>query len=299
MRRARITYEGAIHHAMNRGYNGLPIFIEDIEKEKLLELIKKNLEKTKVSILAFCIMNNHYHLIVQNSSGRMPDFFRRLNGEFANFYRRKNGGKGYVFQDRYKSILIQDDSYLLLVIAYVLNNPVRKGITKNFLNYEWSSGSKYFNNNFEFIDTAFIRDSFPSKRAFSNFINGTDIKELPTIKTETGNIIGGEEFYIKSLKKFDRRNNDKSIGYMRVEDHYFEPVEKIFYEFEKKYGVNPDKLETNTIKGKRLRSKLLINLKNRGGMTYKEINKLDAFSELKFNSLGKIYRDALKGNKIK
>lgn len=66
----------------------------------------------------------------------MSDFFRRVNGEFSNFFRKRNGSRGYVFQDRYKSILIQDDSYLLVEIAYVLNNPVRTGITGKFWSYK-------------------------------------------------------------------------------------------------------------------------------------------------------------------
>ncbi len=295
MREARITYEGAIHHAMARGYDGLPIFKTDIAKEQLLDLLEKNAEKCKVSILSYCIMDNHYHFIIQNSSGKMAEFFRRLNGEFANFYRKKNGGRGYVFQDRYKSVLIQDDSYLLVVIAYVLNNPVRAKITENFLDYKWSSSSLYFSDmERKLIDKSFVEELFSNRNELINFVNGTNIEELPTIKTEMGKIIGGEEFYIKSLEKFNRRKDGVSLEGIRSNDQYFEPIGKIYYEFKRKYGVNPNNIKTNTFEGKRLRGKLLINLKDRGGLTYREIKEFGLFSDVKFNSLGKMYSDAVK-----
>ncbi len=297
MRQARITYEGAIHHVMSRGYNGFPIFKTDIEKDKLLELFENNAEKCKISILSYCIMDNHYHLIIQNSSGKMPEFFRKVNGEFANFYRRKNGGRGYVFQDRYKSILIQDDSYLLVVIAYVLNNPVRARITENFLVYKWSSGSMYFKNKeTKLIDFAFVEELFSNIIEFKEFVSATDIDQLPTIKTEIGKIIGGEEFYIESLEKFNRRKEGESLEGIRSEDQYYELVEKIYYEFKRKYGIDPDKLKTNTFEGKRLRGIFLINLKDRGGLTYREIKEFGIFADIKFNSMGKMYRDAIKRN---
>ena len=86
---------------------------------------------------------------------------------------------------------------------------------------------------------------------------------------------------------------------MRTDDQYFEPLEKIYYEFKRKYGVNPDDLKTNTFEGKKLRAKFLVNLKDKGGLTYREINKLDIFSNVKFHSLGSIYRNGLKAAKKK
>ncbi len=74
MRRARITYEGALHHAMNRGINGDDIFVGSKSKTTFLDLMQDTARKLKIRILAYCIMDNHYHLILENSSGRMSDF---------------------------------------------------------------------------------------------------------------------------------------------------------------------------------------------------------------------------------
>ncbi|MBN1548795.1 MAG: transposase [Syntrophaceae bacterium] len=105
---------------MNRGYDGRAIFREDGDKRIFLELLKKSWKLLKIRIFAYCLIDNHYHLVLQNMSGRMPQFFKRLNGQYGNYYRNRYGGKGYVFQERYKSMLIQDDAYVMSAIAYVL-----------------------------------------------------------------------------------------------------------------------------------------------------------------------------------
>ena len=294
MRRARITYTGAFHHAMNRGHSGLPIFKNKEEKNTFLNLMKKNSKKCKISIHAFCVMDNHYHMIVQNNSGRMSDFFKRTNGEFGTIYRKEYGGKGYVFQDRFTSTLIQMEHYLLNVYAYVLNNPVEAGIVKDFVEYEWSSAMLYFNESGDnIIDNSFIKDSFENFQAFKSFINKNRIKSLPFIKTKRGHVLGDKKFIEEAEEKYDRRKTgDNNLSGKRESDIYFESIEKILYEFENKFNIDPYKLDTTAFEGKRLRGELLINLKGLYGLTYKEIYQLDFFSDVKFNSLGRMYKDA-------
>ena len=295
MRRARITYQGAFHHAMNRGYNGNPIFKDDNDKEIFLELISEISEKFRIRILSYCIMDNHYHLIIQNSSGKMSDFFKQLNGQYGTIYRKKRGGRGYVFQDRYKSMIIQEDSYLLIAIAYVLKNPARAGILNDCIDYKWSSINEYFNHiEFPLTDKVFIEELFETKDNLINIIRGLDLKKLPIVKTEVGTIIGGKEFIIQSKKLFDRRRNKMSLEGRRIDDKQFEPVEKVFWEFEKKHNIKTDEIDTKSILGKRLRAELLCNLKDLAGLNYREILKINLFSDLKLNSLPSIYKNCKK-----
>lgn len=296
MRRARITYQGAFHHAMNRGHEGREVFLKDSNKITFLRLLKKTSKEYRIRIFAYCIMDNHYHLVIENSSSKMSEFFKKLNGQYGRIYRRENKGKGYVFQGRYKSKIIQDDSYLLLVIGYVLNNPVRAGLVTDFLEYKWSSSTSYF-----LKDTlATIVDSKYMEKLFGSFNNMTDqvrkllIKELPTIKTRSGEIIGGEDFIKDSMAKFNRRKpNDQVEEYKRIDDFYFEPVEKIFYEFKRKHKIDAYDIDSKSYEGKRLRGELMVNLKDKAGLTYGEIKKISIFSELKLTSLGWIYKNAL------
>src|SRR4030042_1669372 len=127
MQRIRLTYEGALHHAMNRGHGGEKIFSGSGLKKVFIDILTETSRKLKIKIIAYCLLDNHYHLVLENSSGRLSEFFKLLNGRFGIHYRKKNGGKGYVFQNRFKSEIIQDESYLITAIAYVLMNPIRAG----------------------------------------------------------------------------------------------------------------------------------------------------------------------------
>jgi len=241
-------------------------------------------------------MDNHYHLIIENSSGRMSDFLKQLNGNYGSFYRKEHGGKGYVFQDRYKSILVQDDSYLLLAIAYVLNNPVRAGITNQFFEYEWSSGSLVFNKKRSkgvddlIVDIPYIEDLFETKKNFLKTVTSWDNRSLPVIETKVGKIIGDEEFIKKAKEKFDRRSGKESVERKRIDDKYFDPVEKIIMEFEKLHEIKINKIDVTTFAGKKLRGEFLYYLRESGGFKYSEIIKMDFFSDMKIDSLGSLYK---------
>ena len=224
----------------------------------------------------------------------MSDFLRQLNGNFGGSYRAEHGGKGYVFQGRSVSTLIQDDSYLLSAIAYGLNNPVRAGLVKDFLKYEWSSGSRYYNKNktSDIVDRTYVEDLFGSKNNLIDMVNKSDIKSLPVIGSRIGKVIGDKNYVSIAMQKFERRNDRESKEGKRINDLYFEPVEKIVMEFENKHKVEIEKIDSTTYSGKRLRGELLFNLRDKGGLKYTEIKKMDLFSDLKLHSLGNIYKNA-------
>ena len=277
---------------MNRGYEGRPIFGAEPDKVFFLGLLKKIQALTKIRILAYCIMDNHYHLVLQNESGKMSEFFKQLNGQYAIYYRKRHGGRGYVFQDRYKSMLIQDDAYLMIAIAYVLNNPIAVKMTKTFTDYPWSSGSFYFNKEkCEAADCGYVEGLFGTKDELQRFVLETDFDELPTVQSDLGQIIGGEEFI--PLAMAERRSGKESVERRRGQDKYFEPLEKVIQEFEKKHQIKIAGLNVQSYSGKKMRAELLVHLKERAGMTYREIAQLDLFADLELSSLGCIYRRAL------
>ncbi len=293
MKRVRITYEGAYHHAMNRGINGEKIFSGDKNKIQFLDYLEEFSKKLKIRILFYCLMDNHYHLVLENSSGKMSDFFRHLNGQYGMYYRKTKGETGYVFQGRYKSTLIQNDSYLKMAIGYGLLNPVRAKIVRDFNEYTWSSAKDYFSEEtIDIVDSHFVNELFGSKTELSNFLESISSKDLPLIQTKYGEILGEKDFIEKAVSKFDRRKKDFGIGMKRIDDRFFEPVEKIFWEFEKKIGIKIEDLDVTNHKGKRLRGELLVRLKDLGGLRYSEITDIPPFDNLKFSSLPRLYKDA-------
>jgi len=294
MRRARITYEGAFHHVMNRGIEGLSIFTEASFKDKFIEILTEKTGKLKIRLFAYCIMDNHYHIVLENTGNRMADFMKQLNGQYGTFYRKQVKGKGYVFQNRFKSTLIQDTAYLQMAITYVLRNPLRAKIITGYDSYKWSSGQYYFSKKNSIIETDFVNGLFGDKSLLDEMVKSIKTDELSVIKTKYGHILGKKNFLEIALKKFNRRKEKDSMKRHRINDRHFEPLEKIIQEFEKKHKVSIDDIDIRTFKGKRLRADLLVVLKDFGGLKYSEIIKLDFFSDLQLNSLGSIYKNAIK-----
>ncbi len=292
MRKPRFTYKGAFHHVMSRGYEGHFIFGASSYKEYLLNLIIKERDRNKIRVFAYCIMDNHYHLVLQNSSGHLSEFMRNVNGKFALHYRLEEGGRGYVFQDRYKSTLIEDETYLKMAIAYVILNPIRSGLVGDAYSYIWSSAREYFHGGKGSItDIRFVRGLFGSEEAFSGMIEDWAGKNLPEKKTKLGFILGSNKFYMEALKKYNRRKGFGNKRWLREEDYDFPSAEEVIKGFEHKHGIRIENIDASHFDGKRLRGELLVLLKDVGGLTYKEIKQIPIFRELSLASLGSIYRN--------
>jgi putative transposase len=298
MRRVRLTFEGAYHHAMNRGINGQEIFAQNQHNIHFLDLLQESYNKFIICILAYCIMKNHYHLILENSSGKMSDFFRHLDGQYGKYYQTTDSKKGYVFQSRFKSTLIQDDSYLKTAIGYALLNPVRAGMVTDFRDYAWSSANHYFSKRIAqihgIVDSEFVNELFESEKEFLNLVSTMDSTELPVHQTRYGGLLGKKDFLETAISRFDRRERYFGNGMKRIDDNRFEPIEKIIMEFEEKMGVKIDELRVDVHKGKRMRGELLVRLKDLGGLKYSEISLMEPFADLKLSSLPKLYKDSKK-----
>jgi putative transposase len=294
MIRARITYPGAFHHAMNRGHDGTDIFVGNKNKSLFFECLAEATAKMKIRIFAYCIMDTHYHLILENTNGKMSEFMKRLNGHYGSYYRTASGGKGYVFQGRFKSTLIDRDSYLIQSIAYLLRNPVRAGLVHNAKDYTWSSINAYYSKrNNDVVDADFVNELFESKEQLMAAVHTIGTRELPVKITKYGEFLGSVNFFKSAQIKYDRRKipAEESRGTQRTDDLYFDSVEKVFQEFQNINRVKIEEIDTNTLEGKRLRGELLVLLKDKCGLLYKEIGEIDIFSDLRHNSLRGIYRN--------
>jgi len=139
-RQARIDYHGALQHVIVRGIEGRHIFKEEYDKEELYSRLKDILEKSNLQIYAWSIMSNHFHLAIQTGKTSLSGFMRQLLTGYAVNYNNRHKRRGYLFQNRYKSIVCNHDEYLLPLIRYIHLNPVKaKMITYGRLkNYKWT-----------------------------------------------------------------------------------------------------------------------------------------------------------------
>ena len=238
-------------------------------------------------------MDNHYHLILQNNSGRLSDFMKQLNGQYGMYYRKREGGKGYVFQGRYRSTLIQEDKYLDMAIVYVLLNPVRSGEVSDPYRYRWSSIHEYFSGySSKIVDNEFVEGLFKREEQFKKLLAEWANKDIEVKNTRLGSVIGERDFIKKAIKQFNRRKVRTKSERRRKEDYIFESAEEVIRRFEEEKSIKMENIDANSFKGKRLRGELLVLLKDKAGLKYIEILKYPLFYQLKYSSFGKLYKRA-------
>ncbi|HHY25099.1 MAG TPA: transposase, partial [Clostridiaceae bacterium] len=113
---------------MLRGINGQVIFHDNKDYEKLIQTIKEIKEISKYEVYAYCLMTNHVHLLIKERNEDLGIVFRRIGAKYVYWYNHKYKRRGYLFQDRYKSEAVESDEYLLTVLRYIHQNPVKAGI---------------------------------------------------------------------------------------------------------------------------------------------------------------------------
>jgi len=162
-RKARPKSESGIYHIIMRGINRQIIFSESEDYHRFLQTLKHYKEICGYHIYAYCIMNNHIHLLVKIGNEPLAQIMRRICGKFVYWYNSKYDRAGYLFQDRFKSEPVEDDPYLLTVIRYIHQNPLKAGLVDKIEHYPWSSYNAYIRQG-SLIDQDFVLNIFNNNR---------------------------------------------------------------------------------------------------------------------------------------
>lgn len=134
-----------MYHIVVRGVDKLPVFNQTREKTRILNLIRENYEEYGIQIYAYCIMSNHFHLLVKAELPELASFMAKVLAAYANYYNYKHDRVGYVFQDRYKSQCVDSKSYYWNCLRYIHMNPVKANLSQNIMDYPYSSAREYKN----------------------------------------------------------------------------------------------------------------------------------------------------------
>ena len=135
----RIEFEGTVYHVTSCGNAGQPIFEADQDRLRFLELLGREVQQQHWRCHAYCLMGNHYHLLVETPDGHLRRGMARLNAVYSQWFNRRHDRSGHLFQGRYKAILVERDPHLLELCRYVVLNPVRAGLVKKMEAWPWSS----------------------------------------------------------------------------------------------------------------------------------------------------------------
>jgi putative transposase len=138
-RRPRLQLPGAVYHVMARGNRKLAIFEDDHDRRRLLSAIERMSVRYAVRCYTFCLMGNHYHLVLETPRGNLSLAMRYVNGVYTQAVNRRHQRTGHVFEGRFRSLVVDSDAYLRDLVRYVVLNPVRAGLAQDASAWPWSS----------------------------------------------------------------------------------------------------------------------------------------------------------------
>jgi REP element-mobilizing transposase RayT len=135
----RIEFPGALYHITARGNAGQDIFLDARDSQRFLDILAEVATRLRWRCFAYCLMTNHYHLVVETPAPNLAHGMRQLNGRYTQGFNFRHGRDGHLFQGRYKAILVDREPYLKEVCRYVVLNPVRAGLAPDARAWRWSS----------------------------------------------------------------------------------------------------------------------------------------------------------------
>lgn len=204
----RITYPGAFYHIASRGNDQKAVFKSRRDREKFLEYLESATKRYDAVIHAYCLMDNHYHLLLETPSGNLPRIMAHINGAYTTYFNSKRNRSGHLFQGRYKSILVEADEYAKELSRYIHLNPVRAKIAELPEEYEWSSYSCYIGKKkapewlrVDFILGYFGKKVSGSQKNYKRFVRRLIDKEYESpLKNAVGTTILGTQEFVGFIK---------------------------------------------------------------------------------------------------
>jgi putative transposase len=216
----RIQYPGAFYHITARGNERKDIFRDERDRERFLGYLETAVVRYKAVIHVYCLMNNHYHLLMSTPAGNLSQILRHINGAYTVYYNKRHHRFGHLFQGRYKAILIDADEYAAELSRYIHLNPVRAGLANLPEGYPWTSYLNYIGRKkspgwqrTEWLLRYFGKSPAEAQRKYRAFVQakvgaaeGNPLKEVVA-----STLLGGPDFIEGIKRKYlggRKRNRD-------------------------------------------------------------------------------------------
>ena len=244
----RIQFPDAFYHVTSRGNERKAVFKSKRDREKFLEYLESATQRYDAVIHAFCLMDNHYHILLETPTGNLSQIMRHINGAYTTYFNVKRSRAGHLFQGRYKAILVEMDEYAKELSRYIHLNPVRAKMVEIPEEYDWSSYQFYIGhtNPPKWLYRDFILGYFGGKesvaqKGYKQYVSSlVDEKYDDPLKDVTGSTVLGSPDFIEFIKdKFlSDRKTDKDLPALS-ELTLKISMEQIFDEVDLVFGENP------------------------------------------------------------
>jgi REP element-mobilizing transposase RayT len=283
----RIQYPGALYHVTNRGNERKPIFKDDTDRLKFLEILSGSIATYSTKLYSFVLMTNHFHLLVETPLANLSEFMRHFNITYTSAFNRRHKRAGHLYQGRYKSILVDRDEYLSMVSRYIHLNPAKVGSIKQkpikeqlsyLWTYKWSSlpGCITVRNRFAFVDYEIVLEEYGGdtlsgrsrykKQIITDLLEGLPIKE----KVVGQSLLGEESFVTWVKESFIEKEKDRERPAM-AEVKRFLVKDEILNALSEVSGVPVKDILSQSGPLRHIAMDLMF---RRGGLTNPEIGKL-------------------------
>jgi len=205
----RISFEGAFYHVTSRGNERKAVFKSKRDREKFLEYLETATERYGAIIHAYCLMDNHYHLLLETPAANLSQIIRHINSAYTTYFNVKRARSGHLFQGRFKAILVEKDEYAKELSRYIHLNPVRAKMVETPGDYPWSSYSFYIGKKAspQWLHRDFILGYFGEKPSVSQIGYGKFVKSLidQDYESPLGEVVGsallGSQGFINFIKE--------------------------------------------------------------------------------------------------
>lgn len=222
----RLVYPGAVYHITARGNERKEIYRTDADRTAFLSILSQAVERYRLVLHAYVLMNNHYHLLLETQEGNLPLAIRHLNGIYSSYFNRSHRRVGHLFQGRYKAIVIEKESYLLELSRYIHLNPIRVKKRVRLASCRWSSYPDYVGKRKapKWLTTGAVLSQFGKNRsrsesAYRIFVEEGNQKgvDRPWDKTVGQAVLGGESFLRTIRGKMEKGKNREVPDRKRLE----------------------------------------------------------------------------------
>lgn len=203
----RIEYPGALYHVTSRGNEQKDVYKNRRDREQFLSYLESAAERYGAIIHAWCLMSNHYHLLLETPGGNLSQIMRHINGAYTTYFNVKRKRAGHLFQGRYKAILVDADAYVAELSRYIHLNPVRAGMVKKPEEHEWSSYRQYVGlaEPSAWLTTDFILGCFNGKsaeRSYQEFVNAALVQDIESpFQTVVASTILGNTDFVREISQ--------------------------------------------------------------------------------------------------
>jgi REP element-mobilizing transposase RayT len=276
----RVEYPGAFYHVINRGISREKLYNSPRDYEKFLQYLEKATERFAVIVHTYCLMDNHYHLLLETAEPNLSVMMQWLNVSYATYFNRKHNRNGHLFQGRFKAILIDAEAYLKHLSRYIHLNPVRAKIIETPEQYRWSSYSAFIGKKKppKFLQTDWLLSNFgintkKARKNYKEFIEGADIKSVKDLskKLEGGFILGDTDFVNWVKETFlSKRDDEKEIPQLKQLKPRVAP-EIIVDQVSKAFNSEAEKIRKKGLKRNKAREVAIYLSRDLGGISCSDL----------------------------